>query len=512
MSAVALAGVEVLAPADESILTPEALALVALLQRELGPTRLELLERRRERQAQLDAGTRPDFLAETRSIRKGEWRVAEAPPALRDRRVEITGPVERKMMINALNSGARVFMADFEDANSPTWSNVLEGQRNLADAVRRTIVLESGGKTYRLGEETATLIVRPRGWHLPERHLLVDGEPVSASLFDFGLAFFHNARELLERGAGPYFYLPKLESHLEARLWNRAFELAQDELDVPRGSIRATVLIETILAAFEMEEILWELREHSAGLNAGRWDYIFSVIKKFRSSEDAVLPDRPQVTMTVPFMRAYSQLLVATCHRRGAHAIGGMAAFIPSRRDPEVNATALARVRDDKEREAGDGFDGTWVAHPDLIPVAGEAFDAILGERPNQLERLRDDVRVEAADLLDFAVPGGQITEEGLRLNVSVGVRYLAAWLAGTGAAAIDNLMEDAATAEISRSQVWQWVRAGHFSRERVLAVLREEVERLGDGYDEAAELFEQVALSEEFVEFLTLPAYERLP
>jgi malate synthase len=504
----ATAGVEVLTPADASILTPEALALVALLQRELGRERAELLERRRERQAALHAGARPDFLADTRSVREGDWRVADTPADLRDRRVEITGPVDRKMVINALNSGARVFMADFEDACSPTWSNLLEGQRNVADAVRRTIELEAGGKSYRLNEETATLVVRPRGWHLPERHVLVDGEPVSGSLFDFGLAFFHNARELLERGSGPYFYLPKLESHLEARLWNRAFELAQDELGVPRGSIRATVLIETILAAFEMDEILWELREHAAGLNAGRWDYIFSVIKKF---PDDVLPDRPQVTMTVPFMRAYTQLLVATCHRRGAHAMGGMAAFIPSRRDPEVNETAIAKVREDKEREAGDGFDGTWVAHPDLVPIATEVFDGVLGDRPNQLERLREDVRVGADDLLELRVPGGEITEAGLRLNVSVGIRYLAAWLAGTGAAAIDNLMEDAATAEISRSQVWQWVRAARFTADEVRSAVADEVERLGDGYGEAAALFEEVALSERLVDFLTLPAYHRL-
>jgi malate synthase len=508
MTVSAAPGVEVLAPGDASILTPEALALVARLQRELGRERTELLERRRVRQAELHAGARPDFLADTSAVREGDWRVAETPPDLLDRRVEITGPVDRKMVINALNSGARVFMADFEDACSPTWSNLLEGQRNVADAVRRTISLESGGKSYALNEETATLIVRPRGWHLPERHVLVDGEPVSASLFDFGLAFFHNARELLERGSGPYYYLPKLESHLEARLWNRAFELAQDELGVPRGSIRATVLIETILAAFEMDEILWELREHAAGLNAGRWDYIFSAIKKF---PDEVLPDRPQVTMAVPFMRAYAQLLVKTCHRRGAHAMGGMAAFIPSRRDPEVNETAIAKVREDKEREAGDGFDGTWVAHPDLVPVATEIFDATLGERPHQRERLRDDVRVAAEDLLDLRVPGGEITDAGLRLNVSVGIRYLAAWLAGTGAAAIDNLMEDAATAEISRSQVWQWVRAGRFTPEQVRAVVADEAGRLGDGYGDAAALFEEVALSEGLVDFLTLPAYDRL-
>jgi malate synthase len=500
-------GVEVRAPGDEEILTGEALAFVARLHRELNGRRLELLGRRRERQAELDAGVRPDFLAGTRGVREGEWRVAEAPADLRDRRVEITGPVDRKMMINALNSGARVFMADFEDANSPTWANVVEGQRNVRDAVRRTISLETPEKAYRLNEEVATLVIRPRGWHLPERHVLVDGEAVSGSLFDFGLCLFHNAREQLERGSGPYFYLPKLESHLEARLWNDAFCLAQDELGLPRGSIRATVLIETILAAFEMEEILWELREHSAGLNAGRWDYIFSVIKKLREW-DFVLPDRAQVTMAVPFMRAYTELLVSTCHRRGAHAIGGMAAFIPSRRDPEVNRVALAKVREDKERESGAGFDGTWVAHPDLVPVAQEVFDGVLDGRPNQLERLRDDVRVSADELLDFEIPGGEVTEEGLRTNVSVGVRYVDSWLRGVGAAAIDNLMEDAATAEISRSQVWQWVRRGRFTPQRV----REEIDALRDGHPEAAELFEGLALADGLVEFLTLPAYDRLP
>jgi malate synthase len=497
---------EVVAPPDAEILTREALAFVALLQRELAPRRRELLERRAVRQAELDAGVRPDFLADTRDVREGEWRVAAPPADLQDRRVEITGPVDRKMMINALNSGASVFMADFEDATSPTWENLVDGQRNLREAVRRTISLDQGEKSYQLNEEIATLLVRPRGWHLVERHVLVDGEPVSASLFDFGLAFFHNAREQLDRGTGPYFYLPKLESHLEARLWNDAFLLAQDELGIPRGSIKATVLIETILAAFEMDEILHELREHSAGLNAGRWDYIFSVIKKFRESE-FVLPDRAQVTMAVPFMRAYTDLLVRTTHRRGAHAIGGMAAFIPSRKDPEVNEVALTKVREDKERESGNGFDGTWVAHPDLVPVAREVFDGVLGERPNQVERQRDDVSVAAGQLLDFEIPGGEVTDDGLRTNVSVGVRYLHSWLNGVGAAAIDNLMEDAATAEISRSQVWQWVRQGRFGRDRV----REEVATVREGMEPAAELFERVALEEDFVEFLTLPAYEQL-
>jgi malate synthase len=498
-------GVEVTAPADETILTPEALAFVGRLQRELNPTRLELLEWRRERQLELDRGVLPAFLPETRQVREGDWRVAPAPADLRDRRCEITGPVERKMMINALNSGARIFMADFEDANSPTWANVVEGQRNVADAVRRTIALDTPEKSYRLNDEVATLMIRPRGWHLPERHVLVNGEPVSASLFDFGLTFFRNARELLERGSGPYFYLPKLESHHEARLWASAFALAEEELGVPRGSIRCTVLIETILASFETEEILWELRDYGCALNAGRWDYIFSVIKKFRS-RDWVLPDRVQVTMTVPFMRAYTELLVRSCHRRGAHAIGGMAAFIPSRKDPEVNAVALAKVREDKERESRDGFDGTWVAHPDLVPVATDVFDAVLGERPNQLEKLREDVVPDEAALLSIPDTPGDVTDAGLRTNVSVGVRYLDAWLHGVGAAAIDNLMEDAATAEISRSQVWQWVRAGRFDAERV----RREVAEVEAG-EEAKQLFSELALAPELVEFLTLPAYTHL-
>jgi malate synthase len=497
---------EVVAPADQEILSSEALAFVELLQRELGPRRVELLQSRIARQRELDAGARPDFLRDTKDVREGDWQVAPPPSDLQDRRVEITGPVDRKMMINALNSGASVFMADFEDATSPTWENVVDGQRNLRDSVRRTIELDQNGKSYRLNDELATLVVRPRGWHLVERHVLVDGEPVSASLFDFGLAFFHNAREQLDRGTGPYFYLPKLESHLEARLWNEAFVLAQEELGVPRGSIKATVLIETILAAFEMEEILYELREHSAGLNAGRWDYIFSVIKKFRES-NFVLPDRAQVTMAVPFMRAYTDLLVKTTHKRGAHAIGGMAAFIPSRKDPEVNEIALAKVREDKERESGNGFDGTWVAHPDLVPVAREIFDGVLGERPNQVDRQRDDVTPSADALLDFEIPGGEVTDDGLHTNVSVGVRYLHAWLNGVGAAAIDNLMEDAATAEISRSQVWQWVRNERFTRDQV----REEVSAVSEGMEPAAELFERVALDEEFVEFLTLPAYDSL-
>jgi malate synthase len=498
--------VELLAPRDDEILSREALDFVAKLHRELNPIRRQLLDRRRERQAELDAGVLPDFLPDTHGAREAVWDVAPAPKDLLDRRVEITGPVERKMMINALNSGARVFMADFEDALSPTWQNVVEGQRNLADAVRRTIELETADKTYRLNEETAVLVVRPRGWHLHEAHVLVDGEPVSASLFDFGLAFFHNAEELLERGSGPYYYLPKLESHLEARLWNSAFVLAQDELGIDQGSIRATVLIETVLAAFEMEEILYELRDHASGLNAGRWDYIFSAIKKFRSRPEFVLPDRAQVTMTVPFMRAYTELLVATCHRRGAHAMGGMAAFVPSRRDPAVNEVALAKVREDKQREAGDGFDGTWVAHPDLVPVATEVFDSVLGKRPNQVDRQRGDVVASAEALLSVPETGGEVTDEGVATNVRVGIAYLDSWLRGVGAAAIENLMEDVATAEISRSQLWQWVAHGRVARERVL----EQIERT-EGTQDAKDVFREVALADEFVEFLTLPAYDRL-
>jgi len=484
------------------VLSPEALAFVERLHRELNPTRLQLLERRQERQLELDDGANPAFLTETRAVRDGEWQVASAPPDLQDRRCEITGPVDRKMMINALNSGARVFMADFEDANSPTWDNVVQGQANVRDAVRREIALDTDEKSYRLNEEVATLLIRPRGWHLHERHFSVDGEPVSASLFDFGLVAFHNARELLDRGSGPYFYLPKLESHLEARLWAQAFAFAEDELGIPHGSIRCTVLIETILAAFEMEEILYELRDYGCALNAGRWDYIFSCIKKFRT-RDWVLPDRVQVTMAVPFMHAYTELLVRACHRRGAHAIGGMAAFIPSRKDPEVNRVALAKVREDKERESRAGFDGTWVAHPDLVPVATEIFDGVLGSRANQVDRLREDVVPDEAALLSIPDTPGEITDQGLRTNVSVGIRYLDAWLHGVGAAAIDNLMEDAATAEISRSQVWQWVRTGRFDAEQV----RREAAEVEAG-EEARELFLDLALADELVEFLTLPAY----
>src|SRR5258706_7451800 len=507
------------------VLTPEALAFVGRLQRQFGRRRVELLRMRDERQARLDAGESPQFLADTQTIRKSEWKVAQAPRDLEDRRVEITGPTDRKMLINALNSGARVFMADFEDANSPTWANLVEGQVNLIDAIERRIDFKSPeGKEYRLNEKVATLVVRPRGWHLEERHVEVGGKPISGSLFDFGLYFFHNAVRLSGKGSGPYFYLPKLESHLEARLWNDVFNFAQDDLGVPRGTIRATVLIETILAAFEMEEILYELRDHSSGLNAGRWDYIFSIIKKFRNRPDFVLPDRAQVTMTVPFMRAYTELLVKTCHKRGAHAMGGMAAFIPSRRDADVNRVAMTKVKEDKDREAGDGFDGTWVAHADLVEIATESFDRVLGDRQNQIERLRPEVSASASQLLDVQVPGGAITEEGLRLDVSVGIQYIESWLRGVGAAAINNLMEDVATAEISRSQVWQWIRhsAGLVDGGVVTDGLAREIAdeglskvrgRLGEElwakgrFKEARGVFEEVALAEDFPAFLTLVA-----
>jgi malate synthase len=513
------AGAEVAAPAaprQGEILNEDALAFVADLERRFGPRRRELLQARAERQARLDAGELPDFLVETLEIRESEWTIEPVPQDLRDRRVEITGPTDRKMVINALNSGARMFMADFEDANSPTWGNMVEGQANLVDAIERTIELETPDKTYRLNEETATLLVRPRGWHLPERHVLVDGEPVSGSLFDFGLYLFHNGARLFERGTGPYLYLPKLESHLEARLWNEVFTHSEDGLGLPHGSIKATVLIETVLAAFEMDEILWELREHAAGLNAGRWDYMFSVIKKFRDRPEFVLPDRNSVTMTAPFMRAYTELLVKTCHRRGAHAMGGMAAFIPSRKDPELNEKAIAKVREDKQREAGDGFDGTWVAHPDLVSVALAEFD-----RPNQLDRQRPDVDVTAAELLNVASTPGDVTDEGLSSDVIVAIQYLSSWLRGTGAAGIYNLMEDAATAEIARSQVWQWIRHGRFERDHARKVIDEELSSLRQTFgdevygksraDEAREIFELVALDDDFVEFLTLPAYDYL-
>jgi malate synthase len=488
------------------VLTPDAAAFLADLQREFGGRRAEVLARRVERLARLREGEQPAFLPETAAVRADDWRVAAYPDEIADRRVEITGPVDRKMVINALNSGAKVFMADFEDANSPTWENCIAGQRNLTDALERTIELVTPDKTYRLGNDPAVLFVRPRGWHLDERHFEVDGAPMSGSLFDFGLYFLRN-----HALGGRFFYLPKLESHLEARLWNDVFTWAQERLGVPHGTIRATVLIETILAAFEMDEILYELRDHSAGLNAGRWDYIFSVIKKLGHRPEFVLPDRGDVTMAVPFMRAYCELLVKTCHHRGAFAMGGMAAFIPSRRDPEVNAVALAKVREDKEREAAQGFDGTWVAHPDLVPVAMECFDAVLGERPNQIERRRDDVAADAAALLDVASTPGAITEAGLRNNVSVGIQYLAAWLNGNGAAAINNLMEDAATAEISRSQIWQWLHHGRVTLEQVQQVIADEADHLGPGFDRARALFDRIATQPEYVEFLTLPAYEQL-
>jgi len=445
-------------PGSDEILTPDALAFVADLQVAFGPRREALLQVRRDRQAAIDGGADLDFGPATADIREGDWTVPAAPADLDDRRVEITGPAEPKMMINALNSGARVFMADLEDSLSPTWANVVGGQAALRSAVRHELTFDSSeGKAYRLNERIATLVVRPRGWHLEERHLLVDGRPISASLFDAGLYLFHNAAERERRGSTPYFYLPKLQSAEEASLWAAVFAWAEERLGVAPGSIRATVLIETIHAAFQMDEILHALGPYAAGLNAGRWDYLFSSIKTFRGRPDRVLPERSQLTMTTPFMRAYTELLVQTCHRRGAHAIGGMAAFIPSRRDAEVNATAMAKVRDDKERESGDGFDGTWVAHPDLVPLATEIFDGVLGVRPHQKSRLREEVRVAAGDLLDFRVPGGQVTEAGVRLNIDVAIQYLDAWLGGNGAAAIHNLMEDAATAEISRSQLWQW-------------------------------------------------------
>jgi malate synthase len=495
----------------DDVLTPAAVEFLELLQRELGAEREELLAHRKERAQRLRAGELPSFREETRQVREGDWRVPAAPSDLADRRVEITGPTDRKMVINALNSGAKVFMADFEDANSPTWENVIDGHRNLSDAIDRTIRLDTGEKVYELNENVATLVVRPRGWHLDERHFDVDGKPISGSLFDFGLYVLRNHERLSHAGSGPYFYLPKLESHREAALWNRAFELAQDTLGIPRGTIRATVLIETILGAFEMDEILHALGPHATGLNAGRWDYLFSMIKKLGHRPEFILPDRNSVTMRAPFMYAYAELLVATCHKRGAHAIGGMAAYIPSRRDPEVNRVALEKVREDKEREAGQGYDGTWVAHPDLVPVALEVFDRKLGDRPNQLDVLREDVEPDAAALLDVAATPGEITDDGVRNNVAVGIQYLAAWLRGSGAVAIFNLMEDAATSEIARSQIWQWHHHGKVSAEEVARVTDEEVAKLGEGYDEARALFEQVATGDEFVEFLTLPAYERL-
>jgi malate synthase len=513
----------------DPVLTPEALEFVGALQHEFGRRRQELLDARAKRRARLAEGELLDFPAETEDIRTGDWKVAPAPADLQQRWVEITGPTERKMVINALNSGADGFMADFEDANAPTWSNMVEGHINLRDAIQGTITYDgSDGRHYELSENPATLLVRPRGWHLPERHLLVGGEPISGSLFDFGLYFFHCAPLLLRQGSGPYFYLPKMESHREARLWNDVFAYAQETMGIDQGTIKATVLIETLPAAFEMDEILYELREHSAGLNAGRWDYIFSAIKCFRERPEMVLPDRSDVTMTVPFMRAYTELLAATCHRRGAHAMGGMAALIPSRKDEEANEKALAAVRADKEREVGQGYDGTWVAHPDLVPVAREVFEKGLNGAPNQLERQRDDVHVTAAELLDLASTPGAITEQGLRTDVNVGFQYVSFWLGGRGAAAINSMMEDAATAEISRSQIWQWVH--HQSKledgrtvtpDLVRQILDEETGKIRDAVgeetwaeghpDETREIFERMSLSEELTEFLTLPAYEYL-
>ena len=504
----------------DQILSPEACEFVAGLVREFRPRVEELLERRREVQEAFDRGERPDFLDETKDVREGDWTCAPIPEDLQDRRVEITGPTDRKMVINALNSGSNVFMADFEDSNSPTWANMVEGQINVRDAVDESITYFHPRKktTYELEDETATLMVRPRGWHLDERHFLVDDEPVPGGLFDFGLFMFHNAQTLVDKGSGPYFYLPKLENHREARLWNDVFVRAQEELGLEIGTIKATVLLETITASFEMDEILYELRDHSAGLNCGRWDYIFSFIKKFRNDPDAVMPDRSEVTMTKPFMRAYSQLVIKTCHRREVHAMGGMAAQIPIKDDPEANEAALESVREDKVREAEDGHDGTWVAHPGLVQIAKDVFDEQMPEA-NQIDKKREDVEVEPEDLLE--VPEGNRTIAGLRHNIRVGVQYLEAWLRGYGCVPLYNLMEDAATAEICRTQVWQWIRHGAvmddgqpLTVERFRSILQEEVDEQGfEGgrFDDALELFETLSTSESFVEFLTLPAYELL-
>jgi malate synthase len=528
--------VEITGPTEEryvEILSPRALELLVMLHDALADRRAEALAARRRRQVQLSGGAMLDFLHETEHIRADDsWRVAPPAPGLIDRRVEITGPTDQKMTINALNSGANVWLADFEDANTPLWSNMIEGQLNLKDALDRTIDFrDKNGKSYALNpdETLATIVMRPRGWHLDEKHILIDGRRASGSLTDFALYMAASAQRQLDKGKGPYFYLPKMESHVEARLWNDAFNIAQDYLGIPRGTIRATVLIETIPAAFEMEEILYELREHSAGLNAGRWDYLFSIIKKFRTrGKDFVLPERNAVTMTAPMMRAYTDLLVQTCHKRGAFAMGGMAAFIPSRRDPEVNKVALAKVRDDKTREAGDGFDGSWVAHPDLVPVCKEVFDSFLGDKPNQLDKQRPEVSVTAHDLLSVDKTPGGVTEAGLRNNISVALQYLANWLGGNGAVAIFNLMEDAATAEISRSQIWQWVHNDVIlddgplvTKDVVERMIDEELAKIrelaGDGFDaarygQAVALFTEVALADSFAEFLTLPAYERMP
>lgn len=524
-------GMQINAPLQagfEQVLTPQALALVAKLHRAFEPRRQALLAARVERQKALDAGVKPDFLPETKAVREGEWKIAPLPKALECRRVEITGPVERKMIINALNSGADSYMTDFEDSSTPNWFNQIQGQINLIDAVRGTISLEQNGKSYKLNDKVATLLVRPRGWHLDEKHVLVDGQRVSGGIFDFALFLFHNAKEQIARGAGPFFYLPKMESHLEARLWNEVFCMAQDEIGLPRGTIKATVLIETILAAFEMEEILYELREHSAGLNAGRWDYIFSCIKKFKTNRDFCLANRGSITMTVPFMRAYALSLVKACHKRGAPAIGGMSALIPIKSDPEANEKALAGIRADKTRDAGDGFDGGWVAHPGLVSIAMEEFVKVLGDKPNQWSKQRDDVSYGAADLLNF-VPEAPITEAGLRNNINVGIHYLGSWLAGNGCVPIHNLMEDAATAEISRSQVWQWVRSPKgvledgrkVTAELVKGLIPEELAKVkatvtaqGEAvgtYERAAEIFETMSLAADYPEFLTLPLYEKL-
>jgi malate synthase len=524
-------GVEVRAPissASAEILTPEAVAFIVRLDRMAGSRRRELLEERQRVQAKLDGGWNPDFLEETREIRERDWRVGETPADLLDRRVEITGPTDRKMVINALNSGAKVFMADFEDANAPSWDNMIEGQINLRDAIRGTIEYASPeGKKYSLNKETAVLMVRPRGWHLPEKHVLVDGQPMSGSIFDFGLYFYHNAQALLEKGTGPYFYLPKLESHQEARLWNDVFAQAQEMLGLPAGTIKATVLIETILAAFQMHEILWELRDHIVGLNCGRWDYIFSIIKKFRSRPEFVMPDRSQVTMTTHCMRSYSLLTIQTCHRRGAHAMGGMAAQIPIKSDPAANEAALKKVREDKEREARDGHDGTWVAHPGLVPIALEIFNREMPQA-NQRGKLREDVKVTSADLL--TVPRGTITEQGLRVNINVGLRYLESWLRGSGCVPIFNLMEDAATCEISRTQIWQWIKhpggvledGRKVTADLFRVMMEEELGKIradvgSEVFDQgqfglARQVFEAMATREPLVEFLTLPAYEYLP
>ncbi len=528
-----LAGIEVkgsMLPGFQNILSEEALLFVSELHRKFNPRRKQLLLEREKRQKLIDSGEMPHFLQETEGVRSGEWQVNPLPDDLQDRRTEITGPVDRKMVINALNSGAKVFMADFEDANSPTWKNNLEGQINLFDAIRRQVDFTApNGKSYKLKDQTAVLKVRPRGWHLDEKHVLVDGEPISGSIFDFGLFFFHNARQLLQNGSGPYFYLPKLESHLEARLWNEIFIEAQKKLDISQGTIKVTVLIETILAAFEMEEIIYELKEHMAGLNAGRWDYIFSIVKKFRNHPEFVLPDRAQVTMKVPFMRAYAQLLVKTCHKRGAHAMGGMSAFIPSRRDEEVNKTAFKQVKEDKNLEASSGYDGTWVAHPDLVPVAMEEFNQYIGNGKNQKQNMKEDLTVTANDLLAFKLPEGTITESGLRLNINVGILYIESWLMGVGAAALYNLMEDAATAEISRAQVWQWLHNDGIRLEDGREIdsslcdqlLKEELgkikelvvaERYKNGrFQQAAEIFNKLIKTEDFVDFLTLEAYKHI-